>query len=95
MQPFLPTNLCDFLQLVKFFFGYRVYDVKHLIKFFPNLHGGLDKVSESLGLDNSGRRSHHADSDSLVTLHVFNKIKTLYFHTKFDLLKHTGVLYGL
>ena len=95
MQPFLPTNLCDFLQLVKYFFGYRVYDVKHLIRFCPNLHGGLDKVSDSLGLDNSGRRSHHAGSDSLVTLHVFNKIKTLYFHTKFDLSKHAGVIYGL
>ncbi|XP_068466631.1 probable CCR4-associated factor 1 homolog 11 [Phaseolus vulgaris] len=95
MQPFLPTNLCDFLQLVKYFFGYRVYDVKHLIRFCPNLHGGLDKVSNSLGLDNSGRRSHHAGSDSLVTLHAFNKIKTLYFHTKFDLSKHAGVLYGL
>ncbi|ESW30903.1 hypothetical protein PHAVU_002G191800 [Phaseolus vulgaris] len=95
MQSFLPTNLCDFLQLVKYFFGYRVYDVKHLIRFCPNLHGGLDKVSDFLGLDNSGRRSHHAGSDSLVTLHVFNKIKTLYFHTKFDLSKHADVLYGL
>ncbi|XP_068466613.1 probable CCR4-associated factor 1 homolog 9 [Phaseolus vulgaris] len=95
MQPFLPPNLCDFLQLVKFFFGYKVYDVKHLIKFCPNLHGGLDKVSESLGLDNSCRRSHHAGSDSLVTLHVFNKIKTLYFHTQFNLPKHAGFLYGL
>ncbi|XP_068466607.1 probable CCR4-associated factor 1 homolog 11 [Phaseolus vulgaris] len=95
MQPFLPPNLCDFLQLVKFFFGYKVYDVKHLIRFCPNLHGGLDKVSESLGLDNSCRRSHLASSDSLVTLHVFNKIKTLYFHSEFDLPKHACVLYGL
>jgi len=77
MQPFLSTNLCDFLQLVKFFFGYRVYDVKHLIKFFPNFHGDLDKVSESLGLDNSCIRSHHAGSNSLVTLHVFNKTNSL------------------
>ncbi|ESW23854.1 hypothetical protein PHAVU_004G081600 [Phaseolus vulgaris] len=81
MQPYLPPNLGDFLQLVKFFFGYRVYDVKHLIRFCPNLHGSLDRVSESLGLDNNARKSHHAGSDSLVTLHVFNKIKTLYFHT--------------
>ncbi|XP_068466608.1 probable CCR4-associated factor 1 homolog 11 [Phaseolus vulgaris] len=74
MQPFLPPNLCDFLQLVKFFFGYKVYDVKHLIRFFPNLHGGLDKVSESLGLDNSCRKSHQAGSDSLVTLHMFGSL---------------------
>jgi len=90
MQPFLPPNLCDFLQLVKFFFGYRVYDVKHLITFCPNLYGGLDRVSQSLNLDNSARKSHHAGSDSLVTLHVFNKVKSLYFHSK-----HEGVIYGL
>ncbi|KAK7364659.1 hypothetical protein VNO80_13399 [Phaseolus coccineus] len=95
MQPFLPPNLYDFLQLVKFFFGYRVYDVKHLIRFCPNLHGGLDRVSEYLGLDNSARKSHHAGSDSLVTLHVFNKIKTLYFNTEMDLPKHAGVVYDL
>ncbi|KAK7364632.1 hypothetical protein VNO80_13372 [Phaseolus coccineus] len=95
MQPFLPANLYDFLQLVKFFFGYRVYDVKHLIRFCPNLHGGLDRVSEYLGLDNSARKSHHAGSDSLVTLQVFNKIKTLYFDTEMDLPKHAGVVYGL
>ncbi|XP_068503784.1 probable CCR4-associated factor 1 homolog 9 [Phaseolus vulgaris] len=95
MQPFLPPNLGDFLQLVKFFFGYRVYDVKHLIRFCPNLHGSLDRVSESLGLDNNARKSHHAGSDSLVTLHVFNKIKTLYFHTQPDLPERAGVFYGL
>ncbi|QCE12376.1 CCR4-NOT transcription complex subunit 7/8 [Vigna unguiculata] len=95
MQPLLPPNLGDFLQLVKFFFGQEVYDVKHLMRFCPNLHGGLDRVSESLGLDNSARKSHHAGSDSLVTLHVFNEIKKLYFHTQNDLKKHAGVVYGL
>jgi len=82
MQPLLPPNLGDFLQLVKFFFGQEIYDVKHLVRFCPNLHGGLDRVSESLGLDNSARKSHHAGSYSLVTLHVFNEIKKLYFHTR-------------
>jgi len=95
MQPFLPPNLCDFLQLVKFFFGYRVYDIKHLITFCPKLFGGLDRVSQSLNLDNSARKSHHTGSDSLVTLHVFNKIKSIYFHSEFDLGKHEGVIYGL
>ncbi|ESW30904.1 hypothetical protein PHAVU_002G191900 [Phaseolus vulgaris] len=36
---------------------------------------------ESLGLDNSSRKSHHIGSDSLVILHVFNKIETFCFHT--------------
>ncbi|XP_017416427.1 probable CCR4-associated factor 1 homolog 9 [Vigna angularis] len=95
MQPLLPPNLGDFLHLVKFFFGQEVYDVKYLIKFCPNLYGGLDRVSKSLGLDNSARKSHHAGSDSLVTLHVFNEIKRLYFHTDDDLKKYVGVVYGL
>ncbi|WVZ06405.1 hypothetical protein V8G54_019751 [Vigna mungo] len=95
MQPILPPNLGDFLHLVKFFFGHEVYDVKHLVKFCPNLYGGLDKVSKSLGLDNSARKSHHAGSDSLVTLHVFNEIKRLYFHSDDDLKKHANVVYGL
>jgi len=77
MQPLLPPNLGDFLQLVKFFFGQEVYDVKYLVRFCPNLCGGLDKVIELLGLDNSARKIHHAESDSLVTLHVFNEIKRL------------------
>ena len=94
-QPLLPPNLVDFLQVVKFFFGNTVYDVKHLIRFCPNLHGGLDRVSESLGLDNSARKSYHAGSDSLVTLYVFNEIKRLYFRTENDLAKHKGVIYGL
>ncbi|WVZ15297.1 hypothetical protein V8G54_012863 [Vigna mungo] len=75
MQPILPPNLGSFLHLVKFFFGHEVYDVKHLVKFCPNLYGGLDKVSKSLGLDNSAKKSHHTGSDSLVTLNVFNEIK--------------------
>ena len=45
-QPFLSLNLCDFLQFVKFFVRYKVYSIKHLIIFFSNLHGSLDKVSE-------------------------------------------------
>ncbi|QCE11930.1 CCR4-NOT transcription complex subunit 7/8 [Vigna unguiculata] len=80
----------DFAYMIK-----EIYDVKHLVRFCPNLHGCLDRVSESLGLDNSARKSHHAGSDSLVTLHVFNEIKKLYFHTQNDLKKYAGVVYGL
>jgi len=72
MQPLLPPNLGDFLQIVKFFFEQKEYDDKHLIRFCPNLHDSLDKVSEFLGLDNSARKSHHAVS------YVFNEIKRLF-----------------
>ncbi|WVZ05308.1 hypothetical protein V8G54_018654 [Vigna mungo] len=63
VQPLLPPNLGNFLQLVKFFFGHEIYDVKHLVKFCPNLYGGLDRVSKSLGLDNSARKIHQAGGD--------------------------------
>ncbi|CAJ1936402.1 unnamed protein product [Sphenostylis stenocarpa] len=97
MQPCLPENLCHFLELVKFFFGDKVYDIKHLIKFCPNLYGGLDSVCKSLHLNKTIRRSHQAGSDSLVTLHVFNKIKDIYFHYENDysMTKYAGILFGL
>ncbi|CAJ1935759.1 unnamed protein product [Sphenostylis stenocarpa] len=97
MQPMLPSNLSHFLQLVRFFFGGEVCDVKYLIKFCPNLYGGLDRVCESLHLDRVVGKSHQAGSDSLLTLHIFNKIKNIYFHQKShsDIVKYKGVVYGL
>ncbi|WVY92377.1 hypothetical protein V8G54_031465 [Vigna mungo] len=81
-------------------FGYLVktiYDVKHLIKFCPNLYGGLDRVGESLSLDRAVGKSHQAGSDSLLTLHAFNKIKNVYFskHSCSDVFNYKDVLYGL
>ena len=96
-KPLMPLNLSHFIKLVKYFFRGPIYDVKHLIKFCPNLYGGLDRVCDLLSLDRAVGRSHQAGSDSLVTLHAFNKVKNIYFsensHSHIE--NYKDVLYGL
>ncbi|QCD83821.1 CCR4-NOT transcription complex subunit 7/8 [Vigna unguiculata] len=96
-QPLLPVNLSHFLRCVKYFFRGTIYDVKHMIKFCPDLYGGLDRVCDSLHLDRAVGKSHQAGSDSLLTLHAFNKIKNIYFSepSHSHILQYTDVLYGL
>ncbi|KAG5243929.1 CCR4-associated factor [Salix suchowensis] len=82
----LPEELNEFLELVRMFFGDRVYDIKHMIRFCAGLYGGLD-------------RSHQAGSDSLLTLHAYLKIKDKYFFKDKDdgggLEKYANILHGL
>ncbi|XP_038702110.1 probable CCR4-associated factor 1 homolog 11 [Tripterygium wilfordii] len=89
----LPGEMSDFLNLVRVFFGPSVYDVKHLMRFCHNLHGGLDKVAKELNVERIGN-SHHAGSDSLVTMQVFQKIEELYFCGG-KIKKYANILYGL
>ncbi|KAI3858519.1 hypothetical protein MKX03_018816 [Papaver bracteatum] len=64
----LPTRLEDFMCLVKRFFGTRVYDIKHMMKFL--------KV---LGAEREVGNCHQAESDSLLTLKTFVKMYAKYF----------------
>ncbi|KAI0497050.1 hypothetical protein KFK09_023378 [Dendrobium nobile] len=87
----LPDYHADFYRSLRLYFP-KFYDIKHLMKFCNNLHGGLNKVAEDLGVNRVGT-SHQSGSDSLLTGAVFMKLKDRFFHGSVD--RYAGVLYGL
>lgn len=91
----LPRSMADFLRYVRVFFGDRVYDVKHMMKFCGDLYGGLDRVAATLKVERAAGRSHQAGSDSVLTWDTFRRIKQLYFPKEAVLQSFAGVLFGL
>ena len=89
----LPPTEQDFFDLLKLFFP-TVYDIKYLMKFCDNLHGGLNKLAETLDVARIGPQ-HQAGSDSLLTSATFLRLADAYFKGVDGMEAHCGVLYGL
>eukprot|EP00270_Netrium_digitus_P022230 TRINITY_DN986_c0_g1_i1.p1 TRINITY_DN986_c0_g1~~TRINITY_DN986_c0_g1_i1.p1 ORF type:complete len:267 (+),score=38.30 TRINITY_DN986_c0_g1_i1:106-801(+) len=87
----LPSGEADFFNLLRTYFP-TIYDVKYLMKFCDNLHGGLNRLAEALEVERIGPQ-HQAGSDSLVTAAAFRKLKQAFFQGSTE--KYAGVLYGL
>ncbi|XP_052182430.1 probable CCR4-associated factor 1 homolog 6 isoform X1 [Diospyros lotus] len=87
----LPDTQVEFFNLINLYFP-TIYDVKHLMKFCNNLHGGLNKLADQLGVKRIGI-CHQAGSDSLLTCCSFMKLKENFFNGSPE--KYAGVLYGL
>ncbi|DBA92152.1 hypothetical protein WJX77_001534 [Trebouxia sp. C0004] len=91
-QP-LPKTEVDFFELLKLYFP-TVYDIKYLMKFCDNLHGGLNKLAEVLQVERIGPQ-HQAGSDSLLTSSAFVKLASSRFKGFEQLQGHKGILFGL
>jgi len=91
----LPQTEVDFFDSLKTFFP-CIYDIKYLMKYCDNLHGGLNKLAEILEVERIGPQ-HQAGSDSLLTSLTFMKMDRTYFFDSNSgpVSKHVGVLYGL
>ncbi|PKU59806.1 probable CCR4-associated factor 1 homolog 7 [Dendrobium catenatum] len=87
----LPDSQEDFCHSLRLYFP-KVYDIKHLMKFCNNLHGGLNKVAEDLGVARVGTY-HQAGLDSLLVAAVFMKLKGHFFHGSVE--RYAGFLCGL
>eukprot|EP00244_Chara_vulgaris_P011227 TRINITY_DN5485_c0_g1_i2.p1 TRINITY_DN5485_c0_g1~~TRINITY_DN5485_c0_g1_i2.p1 ORF type:complete len:272 (-),score=44.30 TRINITY_DN5485_c0_g1_i2:22-837(-) len=87
----LPSGEAEFFALLRTYFP-TIYDVKYLMKFCDNLHGGLNRLAETLEVERIGP-CHQAGSDSLVTSCAFKKLKEGFFNGSTE--KYIGVLYGL
>lgn len=87
----LPDTQAGFFRLMKLYFP-NLYDIKHLMRFSNNLHGGLDKLAELLAVARVGI-CHQAGSDSLLTSCTFMKLKEHFFKGSTE--KYAGVLFGL
>lgn len=73
----LPPTEVGFFELLNLYFP-ALYDIKYLMKFCGSLHGGLNKLAETLEVERIGPQ-HQAGSDSLLTAATFLKLAATFF----------------
>ncbi|KAF2301698.1 hypothetical protein GH714_028707 [Hevea brasiliensis] len=76
-QQELPRDLQSFMGLMKFYLGVAVYDIKYITS-VHGLHGGLERVSKLLGVNQIAGNSHQAGPDSLLTLQTLIEFKNIH-----------------
>ncbi|XP_042425950.1 probable CCR4-associated factor 1 homolog 11 [Zingiber officinale] len=91
----LPKTVREFLHLVHFLFGKRVFDVKHLSKHCPGLYGGLERVASTVRVERAVGSRHQSGSDSLLTWQVFYQIASRVNPQLVHCPEHMGTLYDL
>lgn len=92
----LPDTEEDFFDLISLYFP-NIYDMKYVVKFVDELHGGLSKLAELLDVERLGSK-HQAGSDSLLTANTFFELQKRYFRPDTSLgpiAPYKNVLFGL
>eukprot|EP01026_Neomeris_dumetosa_P045039 TRINITY_DN3817_c0_g1_i12.p2 TRINITY_DN3817_c0_g1~~TRINITY_DN3817_c0_g1_i12.p2 ORF type:complete len:356 (-),score=37.06 TRINITY_DN3817_c0_g1_i12:1113-2069(-) len=89
----LPPTEMEFFKLLGYYFPH-FYDMKYLMKYCGNMHGGLQRLAESLGVKRIGPQ-HQAGSDSLLTAVTFKTLVDRFMGGMEGAYKYKGILYGL
>lgn len=80
-QANLPGDLNKFMDLLSLYFGNLRYDVKTMMK-SCRLYGGLNGSANHFEVERVVGKAHQAGSDSLLTMEVFMKMKSVYFQSE-------------
>lgn len=89
----LPAEESGFFDLFSVYFP-AAYDLKCLLKNYPDMSGGLQRLSELFMVPRIGPQ-HQAGSDSLLTAALFFKMRDVLFQGEIDDDLYQGSLYGL
>ncbi|KAK1394117.1 Poly(A)-specific ribonuclease [Heracleum sosnowskyi] len=80
-QANLPGDLNKFMDLLSQYFGNLRYDVKTMMK--PcRLYGGLNAIANHFKVERVAGKAHQAGSDSLLTMQVFMKMKSVHYQSE-------------
>ncbi|KAJ4779383.1 CCR4-NOT transcription complex subunit 7 [Rhynchospora pubera] len=90
----LPDTMQKFLYRVTCYFGFDVFDVKHLSKSCNGLYGSLENVAKILGINRIAGQAHQAGSDSLLISDVYKKMQKIFFKNGIEW-RHTSILCGI